>query len=64
MHNGIFTTLEDVLDFYNTRDVNASFVPEYTATMNHEDLGDLKLTDQEKQDIIAFLKTLSDGFKP
>ncbi len=64
MHNGIFTTLEDVLDFYNTRDVNSAFVPEYTPTMNHEDLGNLHLTNQEKQDIIAFLKTLSDGYKP
>jgi cytochrome c peroxidase len=38
-HNGSASTLEDVLDFYNTR-------------------FNLKLTKQEKDDLVAFLKTL------
>jgi cytochrome c peroxidase len=63
MHNGVFATLEDVLEFYNKRDVDPKFVPEYPATMNTEDLGNLNLTDSEISDIIAFLKTLDDGYR-
>jgi cytochrome c peroxidase len=63
MHNGIFNTLEEVLDFYNTRDINSKFIPEYKATMNTEDLGNLNLSKSEIKDIIAFLETLTDGYK-
>lgn len=63
MHNGVFETLEEVLEFYNTRDVNAKYIPEYTPTMNTEDMGDLKLSDTDIADIIAFLKTLDDGYR-
>ena len=64
MHSGIFNTLEDVLKFYNERDINPDFAhPEVPATMNTEDLGNLHLTQQEIADIIAFLKTLTDGYK-
>lgn len=64
MHSGIYETLEDVMDFYNERDVNPKFgPPEVRSTMNTEDLGDLKLSKQEINDIIVFLKTLTDGYK-
>ena len=63
MHNGIFNTLEEVMDFYNERDINPKYRPEYPKTMNREDMGNLKLTKQEQSDIIAFLKTLTDGYK-
>lgn len=63
MHNGIFSTLEDVLKFYNERDTNPAFIPEYAPTMNTKELGNLHLTQQEMDDIIAFLKTLTDGYK-
>lgn len=63
MHNGIFNTLDEVLEFYNTRDINSKFVAEYKATMNTEDLGDLKLSDNDIKDIIAFLNTLTDGYQ-
>ncbi len=64
MHSGIFTTLEDVMDFYNERDINSSFqAPEVGKTVNREDLGNLQLTKQEIQDLIAFMKTLTDGYK-
>jgi len=63
MHNGIFNTLEEVLDFYNTRDINNKFIPEYKATMNTEDLGNLNLSKSEIKEIIAFLETLTDGYK-
>ena len=65
MHSGIFNTLEEVLEFYNERDINPKFAqPEAAATINKTDLGNLKLTKQDISDIIAFLKTLTDGYKP
>jgi cytochrome c peroxidase len=63
MHNGIFNTLEEVLEFYNERDINKKFVPEYPATMNRTEVGNLKLKPEELRDIIAFLQTLTDGYK-
>ncbi len=63
MHNGIFHTLEEVLEFYNERDINKKFVPEYPATMNRTEVGNLKLSPEEIKDIIAFLQTLTDGYK-
>jgi cytochrome c peroxidase len=36
--------------------------PEVTANVNHDELGDLGLTEQEVDDIVAFLKTLNDGY--
>jgi cytochrome c peroxidase len=65
MHSGIFKTLEEVLDFYNERDINPKFAhPEVPATINTKDLGNLKLTAQDKKDIIAFLNILTDGYMP
>lgn len=65
MHSGIFNTLEEVMEFYNERDINPKFAhPEVLSNINKEDLGNLKLTKQEINDIIAFLKTLTDGYKP
>jgi cytochrome c peroxidase len=31
--------------------------------VNKDELGNLKLTPQEEADIVAFLKTLTDGYK-
>jgi cytochrome c peroxidase len=31
--------------------------------VNHDELGDLGLSDHEEDAIVAFLKTLSDGFE-
>lgn len=61
MHNGVFNTLEEVLDFYSDRDADG-VTPEVTENVNHDELGALGLSAQEKLDIIAFLKTLSDGY--
>lgn len=62
MHNGAFKTLEEVLDFYNSRDAAEKRVePEVVENVNDEELGDLKLTKQDEKDIVAFLKTLTDG---
>jgi cytochrome c peroxidase len=69
MHNGVFKTLEEIVHFYNTRDVPAENwpPPEVPQNVNAEilegvPLGNLEL-DQEAEDAtVAFLKTLSDGF--
>jgi len=62
-HNGYFNTLEEVVHFYNKRDVEAFPPAEIPSTVNHDELGNLNLTSQEEKDIVAFLKTLTDGFK-
>jgi cytochrome c peroxidase len=38
--------------------------PEETANVNKKDLGDLKLSEQDIDDLLAFLNTLTDGWKP
>ena len=35
---------------------------EYPATVNKEELGNLGLTQEEEADIVAFMKTLTDGY--
>jgi cytochrome c peroxidase len=62
MHNGYFTSLKDVVKFYNTRDVASAGwpAPEVAENMNKKDMGNLKLTDSEIDDIVTFLNTLSD----
>ena len=62
-HNGYFKTLEEVVRFYNKRDVMFFPAAEIPATVNRKELGNLGLTDQEEKDIVAFMKTLTDGFK-
>jgi len=75
-HNGYFKSLEAIVHFYNTRDVlpacseplaiadrpgvNCWPAAEYGPTVNHAELGNLGLTDQEEADIVAFMKTLND----
>lgn len=57
MHNGIYKTLEEVLDFYN-RGGGAGI----GIVLNNQTLSSdpLKLSKKEMQDIISFLKTLDD----
>lgn len=61
-HNGVFKSLEEVVHFYNTRDVEDWPPPEVVANLNSEELGSLGLTPAEEGAIVAFLKTLSDGY--
>jgi cytochrome c peroxidase len=79
-HNGYFKTLEGIVHFYNTRDVKPECPgpyteaqalaadcwpePEVAANVNTDELGDLGLTPDEEDAIVAFLKALSDGFVP
>ncbi len=63
-HNGFFKNLRQIVAFYNTRDVGPWPPPEVPENVNREDMGNLKLTEQEVDDIVAFLNTLTDGYSP
>lgn len=63
-HNGFFATLEDIVHFYNTRDVEDWPAPEVPQNVNVDELGNLGLTAAEEADIVAFMKTLTDGYGP
>lgn len=60
-HNGYFATLKDIVHFYNARDIDTGYPPaEYPQTVNQEELGDLGLTPEEENAIVAFMRTLTD----
>lgn len=61
-HNGYFKTLEEIIHFYNVRDVEKYPEPEFAATVNKDELGNLGLTPEEESAIVAFLATLTDGY--
>jgi cytochrome c peroxidase len=62
MHNGCFKSLKDVVHFYNTRDVAGAGwpAPEVAANLNTTELGDLGLTGDEEDAIVAFMQALTD----
>lgn len=77
MHNGAFQTLEQVVHFYNTRDVKSRGCvdindpgfgvdcwpeAEFPETVNVDELGNLGLTPDEEADLVAFLKTFTDNY--
>ncbi|HQH17472.1 MAG TPA: cytochrome c peroxidase [Smithella sp.] len=75
-HNGYFRDLQSVIHFYNTRDVQPFNKavggldargkwpkPEVQENVNRDEMGDLKLTRQEEDDLLVFLRTLNDGYK-
>lgn len=57
MHDGRFTTLEEVVDHY---DHGIRISPTLDPALEYTTYTGLMLTDQDKQDLIAFLKTLTD----
>jgi cytochrome c peroxidase len=77
-HNGFFKSLKAFVHFYNTRDTlpdcatvktprvgeNCWPKPEIQVNVNKEELGDLGLSEQEEDAIVAFMKTLTDGWDP
>jgi cytochrome c peroxidase len=64
MHNGFFSDLKEAVNFYNTRDADRKWpAPEVAENVNADELGDLKLTDEEVDAIVAFLRTLTDGYQ-
>jgi cytochrome c peroxidase len=75
MHNGYLKSLQVVVHFYNTSQafprcaqgspgekVTCWPPPEYPATLNTTQIGNLGLTPTEEAEIVAFLQTLTDGF--
>jgi cytochrome c peroxidase len=76
-HNGYFTSLKMIVHFYNTRDTLRRCqlhdpgegttcwpAPETTQNLDTTELGHLGLTDAQEDDIVAFLKALTDGYIP
>jgi cytochrome c peroxidase len=74
-HNGYFKTLEAIVHFYNTRDVlpvcegeperagvDCWPEPEIAANINRVELGALRLSPLDEAAVVAFLRTLSDGY--
>lgn len=64
-HNGYFKDLKAIVHFYNTRDVPGAWSPpEQDFNINRTGaVGDLHLTDAEENDLVAFLGTLTDGWR-
>ena len=58
MHDGRFKTLKEVLDFYNT---GVKLCANLDSKMEFAHQGGVKLSDEEKKDIIAFLETMTDS---
>ena len=65
-HNGYFKSLEEIVRFYNTRDLPGAGwpPPEVTVNVNTAELGNLGLNHGEELAIVAFLNALSDGYVP
>ena len=79
-HHGYFKSLLGIVHFYNTRDVlprcpgayaesealaaSCWPAPEVPENVNTAELGNLGLSPDEEAAIVAFLKTLSDGYEP
>jgi cytochrome c peroxidase len=61
-HNGSVATLREVMEFYNKRDVEPQRwgKTDYPGTVNREDMGDLKLTDQQISDLTALMDAFTD----
>jgi len=73
MHNGYLKSLKEVVHFYNTRDtkcptandpnVKKTCWPQAEVTANEDTtIGNLGLSDSDEDDIVAFMKTLTDGY--
>lgn len=60
MHDGRYQTLEEVIDFYSEGLKYSPTVDPLMKNVNEGGTGGVYLTEQEKQDLIAFLKTLTD----
>lgn len=77
-HNGVLVSLKQVVHFYNTRDTLGGLLtdntdttnfgitgwplPEIRQNVNVDELGDLKLTSDEEDAIVALMETLTDDY--
>lgn len=63
-HNGYFITLDEIVNFYNMRDVSGSawegLAPDVSDNVNTTDMGNLGLSAKEENWIVSFLHTLTD----
>ncbi len=61
-HNGSIDTLREVMEFYNKRDLEPERwgVTDYPETVNHEEMGDLGLSEQEVTDLVALMDAFTD----
>jgi cytochrome c peroxidase len=61
-HNGYFKSLEEIVHFYNTRDILGAGwpPPEVADNINTTEMGNLGLTHGEELAIVQFLRTLTD----
>ncbi len=77
MHNGVFHRLQDVVRFYARRDADPrgtpafdDLPPEYRGNVDRLPPFDRRpgdppvLSDAEVADVVAFLRTLTDGYRP
>lgn len=77
MHNGVLSSLEQVVHFYNARDAKPRQCddvndqgfgkecwprPEVAQNVNTEELGDLRLSAHQEAALVAFMQTLTDGY--
>jgi cytochrome c peroxidase len=75
-HNGYFKSLKEIVHFYNTRDtlrrcaqgapgekVTCWPAPEVPANLD-KTCCDLGLTSQQEDDLVNFMKSLTDGYRP
>lgn len=60
IHDGRFKTLEEVIEHYNEHIVEGPFTSPKVRQNNHPTVKGLSLTKNEVQDIVAFLKSLTD----
>lgn len=77
-HNGVLKSLKEVVHFYNTRDVlpkckkgiddpgfaKTCWAPPEVPENVDQRIGDLGLSPEEEEAIVAFMQTLTDGYKP
>lgn len=75
-HNGYLKSLKEVVHFYNTRDVLPKcpqgspgekvtcWPPSAVKENIDHTIGNLHLTDKEENQIVAFLRALTDGYQP
>ena len=80
MHNGVFQTLDEVMQFYNesqdslnlcfpdttilVRPITCWPLPEVADNLETNDVGFLGLAQNDLDDLVAFLNTLTDGYQP
>ncbi|WP_236554757.1 cytochrome-c peroxidase [Flavobacterium sp. 9AF] len=59
MHNGVYTSLEEIVDFYNRGGGIGLGIPLENQTLPFDSL---HLSNKEKKDLVLFMKTLTDSY--